>query len=83
MVLLASGIVDEWLVLLVLVSSVLPVLLGGVGVEPGCGWWQVGSWHTVGVLRDHALAGFLGASLAACLICVVGWVVLVGVVFGC
>lgn len=34
-VLLASGIVDEWLVLLVLVSSVLPVLLGGCG----CGTW--------------------------------------------
>jgi hypothetical protein len=58
----------------------MPLFLGGVG----CGtWWVVGGvgcWHTVGVLRDHAI--LLG--LLCCLSgCVSGPVVLVGVVFGC
>src|SRR5689334_12325166 len=75
MVVFASGIVDErlprWVVGL---STACPASVGG------CGTWSAGSggwfWHTVGVLRDHAGAGFFGASFAPC--CAVVWWVGVG-----
>jgi hypothetical protein len=58
----------------------------GVGVEPdrvGDGW---GSWHTVGVLRDHTARYELWVTSVppffVSSVCWVGWG-LVGVVFGC
>jgi hypothetical protein len=68
-------------VLLVLVDS-----FAGVGVEPDRvgEWW--GSWHTVGVLRDHTARYELWVTsvppFSVSSVCWVGWG-LVGVVFGC